>query len=54
MVRIATFSMIVGMSGRIFRFADLVGDEADLPCPWCRAATGEDDDTCPGCGQIFG
>jgi len=26
----------------------------DLPCPWCRANTAENDDRCPGCGQVFG
>jgi hypothetical protein len=31
------------------------GDESsDLPCPWCLAATREDDDRCPSCGQRFG
>lgn len=27
---------------------------ADLPCPWCRAATRENDARCPSCGQRFG
>ena len=27
---------------------------ADLPCPWCGAATTETDATCPSCGQRFG
>jgi hypothetical protein len=26
----------------------------DLPCPWCRAATREDDVACSGCGRRFG
>ncbi|MFQ5966613.1 MAG: hypothetical protein ACE5MI_03260 [Acidimicrobiia bacterium] len=26
----------------------------DLPCPWCRAATSENDARCPGCGRRFG
>jgi hypothetical protein len=26
----------------------------DLPCPWCRAATHEDDVACTGCGRRFG
>jgi hypothetical protein len=26
----------------------------DLPCPWCHADTAENDDRCPGCGQVFG
>jgi hypothetical protein len=26
----------------------------DLPCPWCRSATFEDDPNCPSCGQHFG
>ena len=29
-------------------------DGIDLPCPWCRAATSEYDDRCPGCGRRFG
>lgn len=29
-------------------------DLADLPCPWCRAATSEYDDYCTSCGQPFG
>jgi hypothetical protein len=27
---------------------------ADLPCPWCEAATAETDAVCPSCGQRFG
>jgi|GEM_PF-2034228 len=27
---------------------------SDLPCPWCRAATTDDDIRCPSCGQRFG
>jgi hypothetical protein len=46
--------MIAGMSGRTLRFSDLVGDHPDLPCPWCRTPTAEDDATCPGCGKRFG
>lgn len=26
----------------------------DLPCPWCRTSTIEDDSACPGCGKQFG
>lgn len=29
-------------------------EHIDLPCPWCRSATSEDDTACPGCGQQFG
>ena len=29
-------------------------ESPDLPCPWCRAATREDDPRCPSCGQRFG
>ena len=32
----------------------LHGDGTDLPCPWCRAQTSEQDDHCPSCGQRFG
>lgn len=28
--------------------------EADLPCPWCGAATSEADDRCPHCLHRFG
>jgi hypothetical protein len=30
------------------------GSESDLPCPWCQAATREDDERCPSCRQGFG
>lgn len=26
----------------------------DLPCPWCSAATNENDVRCPSCHQRFG
>lgn len=26
----------------------------DLPCPWCRAQTSEDDTACMVCGHRFG
>ncbi len=26
----------------------------DLPCPWCQAATSENDVRCPNCHQKFG
>ena len=26
----------------------------DLPCPWCQAATNENDTRCPSCHQRFG
>lgn len=26
----------------------------DLPCPWCQAATSENDIRCPSCHQKFG
>jgi hypothetical protein len=29
-------------------------DNGDLPCPWCRAQTAENDDHCQTCGQRFG
>lgn len=28
--------------------------DPDLPCPWCRTYTFEDDTACPGCGKEFG
>lgn len=36
------------------KLEDLEFDYADLPCPWCQAATREDDKSCPTCGQRFG
>lgn len=29
-------------------------DSSDLPCPWCRAQTRENDHHCSTCGQRFG
>lgn len=29
-------------------------DAGDLPCPWCRAATRENDTACPSCRRAFG
>ena len=29
-------------------------DVVDLPCPWCQAATREDDTACPSCDHPFG
>ena len=37
----------------VLRFTDEDGGH-DLPCPWCRAQTREDDRHCPECGQPFG
>jgi len=31
-----------------------LSDLADLPCPWCMAATSEHDTQCASCGQAFG
>ena len=28
--------------------------ELDLPCPWCRAPTGDFDARCHSCGRLFG
>lgn len=32
----------------------IVPTTEDLPCPWCGAATREDDVRCPSCQQRFG
>jgi hypothetical protein len=29
-------------------------DLVDLPCPWCQAATREEDIACPSCREPFG
>ncbi|MEX2323247.1 MAG: hypothetical protein WEA29_05700 [Acidimicrobiia bacterium] len=29
-------------------------EHPDLPCPWCRHQTHEDDTACVGCGRRFG
>ena len=31
-----------------------LSEYADLPCPWCRAASRESDAYCTSCGQTFG
>lgn len=43
-------------SGRWGRSSPRVAldDPFDLPCPWCRAATREEDTRCPNCMQRFG
>lgn len=39
--------------GEVMRFTS--GEAAfDLPCPWCKAQTSEQDHHCPDCGQRFG
>jgi hypothetical protein len=43
----------VGPRGEVFQFSDDDG-ASDLPCPWCKAQTREDDHHCPACGQPFG
>jgi hypothetical protein len=37
---------------RLVRLHDPV--HPDLPCPWCRTQTSEDDTACVGCGHRFG
>jgi hypothetical protein len=31
-----------------------IEDPVDLPCPWCRAPTREEDTACPSCAHPFG
>lgn len=45
---------IAGMAARLVTFAELTGEDADLPCPWCKALTSEDDEACGACGRRFG
>lgn len=33
---------------------ELSDEDADLPCPWCFAATAEMDEACPNCRRRFG
>ena len=33
---------------------ELSDEDADLPCPWCHAATDESDRHCPNCRRRFG
>jgi predicted amidophosphoribosyltransferase len=54
MVRVLFILMTAAMGGRVFRFTELIGDQPDLPCPWCRAPTSENDTSCPRCGKRFG
>lgn len=54
----AIVTLIIGMAagtGRSHRLV-LLHDpiDPDLPCPWCRSNTFEDDSACPGCGKLFG
>jgi len=51
-------SWLIGLAaatGRAHRLV-LLHDpiDPDLPCPWCRTYTFEDDTACPGCGRHFG
>lgn len=52
--------MAIGLFGtkvvdlRGVEFVDLEEGIGDLPCPWCRAATSEDDTHCPTCLRRFG
>ena len=39
-------------SGRLVLLHDPI--DPDLPCPWCRSQTFEDDSDCPSCGKRFG
>ncbi len=41
----------VGRPSRLVMLHDPINP--DLPCPWCRSATIEDDSACPGCGRNF-
>ena len=51
-------SLILGLAASAGRPSRLVmlhdPIHPDLPCPWCRSATIEDDPICPGCGRDFG
>lgn len=51
-------SLILGLAATAGRPSRLVmlhdPIHPDLPCPWCRTATFEDDSNCPGCGKHFG
>jgi len=51
-------SLILGLAASVGRPSRLVmlhdPINPDLPCPWCRSATIEDDAVCPGCGHSFG
>ena len=51
-------TLILGLAATGGRFSRLVmlhdPINPDLPCPWCRTATIEDDSSCPGCGKLFG
>jgi hypothetical protein len=50
-----SMAMAVGGSWRPSRVVVLHDPIApDLPCPWCRSATFEDDSGCRSCGQPFG
>lgn len=53
--------MALGLFGRptidpslVVEFVDELEHPDDLPCPWCRTATRETDNRCPGCQRRFG
>ena len=58
LVILILFIALVAAGGRRVRAEQpptiQLGEYADLPCPWCRAATRESDDYSPSCGQTFG
>jgi hypothetical protein len=56
MLRAATLLALAGagMAARVVRFSDLLGEDSDLPCPWCKAPTNETDQACRACGRRFG
>jgi hypothetical protein len=41
-----------GGGSRLVRLHDPM--HPDLPCPWCRTQTSEEDTACVGCGHRFG
>jgi len=41
-----------GRNSRLVLLHDPI--QPDLPCPWCRRQTNEDDTACIGCGHHFG
>ena len=56
---VAVFASAAVAIGRLRHHDEAASDQSyvepvDLPCPWCRAQTREDDPACPSCLQPFG
>ncbi|MEE9298812.1 MAG: hypothetical protein V3V29_07240 [Acidimicrobiia bacterium] len=56
MFAILTAMLLATAAGRFPSRIVMLHDptDPDLPCPWCKSPTFEDDSGCSSCGQSFG